>query len=181
MDACQGNYDLGSSPRVSEPASLSYISRKHGEQLRPLASKLRHPSADPEQPPRQRRTQRFNPVHRRREGLSYHFRVIGGGFAIPVIFEGSSRFRVDQLETRDDTVRSNCRPLGSGPGKGGSEHRRCFTSKLGVIISAVIELDRTAGVGHKPPRRLSGTFLPTLLVTKSGSAQRGRRIRAVWR
>ena len=97
--------------------------------------------------------------------MSYHFRVIGGGFAIPVIFEGSSRFRVDQLETRDDTVRSNCRPLGNGPGKGGSEHRRCFTSKLGVIISAVIELDRTAGVGHKPPRRLSGTFLPTLLVT----------------
>ena len=64
------------------------------------------------------------------------------------------------------TVDTNDRPLSCGPGRGGSQHRSCFTSELRVIIPAVIELDRTAGVGHKPPRRLSGTFLPTLLVTK---------------
>ena len=41
---------------------------------------------------------------------------------------------------------------------GGNELRGCFTSKLRVLTSVVTHLDRTAGVGHKPPWRLSGTL-----------------------
>ena len=40
-------------------------------------------------------------------------------------------------------------------------------SELWVTDLAVTELDRTAGVGHKPPRRLSGTFLQLFWSQKS--------------
>ena len=40
---------------------------------------------------------------------------------------------------------------------------------LWVVTGAVTELDRTAGLGHKPPRCLSGTFLVLFLVTKENT------------